>query len=67
MQPSPFQVHKFWLLRAASVLVVTAVVEGLVGQFAPRPAFWAALVASSLPLTMILFVALPLLRREERG
>lgn len=61
-----FQVHKPWLIRAALVLVATVLAEGAVVWFAPRPILWAALIGGSLPLTMHLFVALPILREEGR-
>jgi hypothetical protein len=61
-----FQVHRFWLIRAALVLVLTCLADGIVVWFAKRPIFWATLIASSLPFTMAIFVALPILREERR-
>jgi hypothetical protein len=61
-----FQIHKSWFIRAALVLVITGLADGLVVWFAQRPILWATLIASSLPISMILFVALPVLREEKR-
>lgn len=61
-----FAVHRFWLIRATLVLLITLLVDGLVARFAPHPARYCALIASSLPLTMIVFVAIPALRQESR-
>jgi hypothetical protein len=66
MKPTAFQVHKFWLIRAVLVLVVTVLADGVVVWFAQRPIFWAALIGSSLPFSMVVFVAIPLLREERR-
>jgi hypothetical protein len=66
MKPTAFQVHKFWLIRAALVLVVTVLADGVVVWFAQRPIIWAALIGSSLPFSMVVFVAIPLLREERR-
>ncbi|MGA2130770.1 MAG: hypothetical protein ABSH50_00515 [Bryobacteraceae bacterium] len=66
MKLAAFQVHKSWLIRAALVLVVTVLVDGVVVWFAPRPIFWATLIGGSLPLSMSLFVAFPILREEAR-
>ena len=66
MKLTAFQVHKFWLIRAVLVLVVTFLADGIVVCFAPRPIFWAALIGSSLPFTMVVFVAFTILREEKR-
>ena len=58
--------HNFRQSAPIGAVVATGVVETLVAKFTQRPAYWAVLVACSLPLTMVLFVALPLLRRESR-
>ena len=60
------QIHKSWLIRAALVLVVTGLVDGVAVWFAQRPIFWAALIGSSLPFSMVVFVVFPLLREERR-
>jgi len=66
MKLTAFQVHKSWLIRAVLVLVVTVLADGVVVWFAPRPILWAALIGGSLPLSMFVFVARPILREEER-
>ena len=59
-----WQTHKFWVVRTALVLIVTALAEAVVVWLVPRPIFWVALVAGTLPLSMVFLVAFPLLRRE---
>jgi hypothetical protein len=66
MKLTAWQVHKSWVIRAALVLVVTCVADGVVVWFAQRPILWATLIAGSLPLSMIVFVAMPILREERR-
>jgi hypothetical protein len=66
MPQTAFQVHKVWLIRAVLVLVITALADGVVVWFAQRPLFWAVLIGSSLPFSMMVFVALPVLREESR-
>jgi hypothetical protein len=66
MPQTAFQVHKFWLIRAVLVLLITAVADGVVVWFAQRPLFWAVLIGSSLPFSMTVFVAIPVLREESR-
>ena len=66
MKPTAFQVHKSWLIRAALVLVLTALADGIVVWFVRRPNFWTALIGSSLPFTMVVFVAFTILREEKR-
>jgi membrane protein YdbS with pleckstrin-like domain len=61
-----FQVHKFWLIRATLVLVLTCLADGIVVWFAQRPLFWAVLIGSTLPFSMVVFVAIPLFREESR-
>jgi hypothetical protein len=46
--------------------VVTCLADGAIAWFVERPIFWATLVAGSLPISMIVFVAIPILREEER-
>jgi hypothetical protein len=60
------QVHSSWLMRAALVLLVTALADGLTAWLAPRPMLWCALIASTLPLSMIVFVVFPMLRQDRR-
>jgi hypothetical protein len=66
MKQSAFQVHKFWLIRAALVLAITVLADAVVASFVQRPLFWGALIGSSLPFTLVVFVAFPLLREEKR-
>lgn len=61
-----FQVHKVWLIRAVVVLLVTVLVDGAVVWFVQRPLLWAVLIPGSLPLSMFVFVANPILREERR-
>jgi hypothetical protein len=66
MKLTAFQVHKSWLIRTALVLVVTVLADGLTAWFVPRPFRWCTLIASSLPISMVVFVAIPILRQERR-
>jgi hypothetical protein len=66
MKLTAFQVHKPWLIRATLVLVVTVLADGAVVWFAQRPILWAAPIGGSLPLSMFVFVAIPILREEGR-
>jgi len=66
MKLAPFQVHKSWLTRTALVLVVTVLADAAAVWFAQRPLLWATLIAASLPVSMIVFVVIPMLRQESR-
>jgi hypothetical protein len=66
MQLTAFQVHKSWLIRAALVLLVTVLADGVAVGFAQRPLFWAVLIPGTLPLSMFFFVAVPILREDKR-
>jgi hypothetical protein len=66
MKLTAFQVHKSWLTRAALVLLATCLVDGVVVWFAQRPLLWAALIPGTLPLSMFVFVANPILSAERR-
>jgi hypothetical protein len=66
MKPTAFQVHKFWLIRAVLLVVVTDVADGAVGWFAAKPFPWVALIPGTLPLSMFFFVARPSLKQAER-
>ena len=66
MKPTALQVHKSWLIRAALVLLATVLADGVAVWFAPRPLLWAVLIPGSLPLSMFVFVAIPILREERR-
>jgi peptidoglycan/LPS O-acetylase OafA/YrhL len=61
-----FQVHKSWLMPAVVVLVATVLAVAAVGWFAAKPFPWIGLIAGSLPLSLFIFVALPLLKRAHR-
>jgi hypothetical protein len=65
MDPTAFQVHKWWFTRAAVVLVITVLAVGATAYLIERPILWCTLIGSSLPLTMCVFVAWPLLHRES--
>jgi len=66
MKLTAFQVHRSWLIRAVLVLLATALADGAVVWFAQRPILWAVLIPGSLPLSMFVFVANPILREERR-
>ena len=66
MQLTAFQVHKSWLIRAVLVLLITVLVDGTVVWFVQRPLLWAVLIPATLPLSMFVFVANPILREESR-
>jgi hypothetical protein len=66
MQHTAFQVHKSWIIPAVLLLSVTGAIEAIVGWLAPKPLPWIALIAGSLPLTLFIFVAWPLIRRETQ-
>jgi hypothetical protein len=66
MNLTALQVHKSWLIRAVLVLLVTVLADGAVVWFAQRPLLWAVLIPGSLPLSMFVFVANPILREERR-
>ena len=66
MKLPAFQVHKSWLTRTALLLVVTALAVSATAWFVQRPILWCTLIASSLPLTLFVFVVMPTLRQESR-
>jgi uncharacterized membrane protein len=66
MEQSAFQVHKWWVTRAVLVLLVTALAEGAAAEFLRHPILWCTLIAGSLPLSMMIFVLLPILREQNR-
>jgi hypothetical protein len=59
-------VYKPWLMRAALVLFVTGLVDGVTVWFTQRPVLWATLIASSLPISITAIVIIPMLRQESR-
>jgi hypothetical protein len=66
MNLTALQVHKSWLIRAALVLVITCLADGTAVWFTQRPILWSALISGTLPLSMFVFVAIPILRQESR-
>jgi hypothetical protein len=66
MKLRALQIHKPWLIRAALVLLVTVLADGLTAWFVSRPLLWCTLIASSLPISMVAFVAIPILRQERQ-
>jgi hypothetical protein len=66
MTRTAWQVHRSWFIRAALVLVITCLAEGATAWFVQRPILWVALIAGTLPLSMMFFVAMPVLRQESR-
>jgi len=64
MEPTVFQVHKSWRIRATLVLVATGLADCATVWFTQRPILWATLIASSLPVSMIVFVLIPILRQR---
>jgi len=65
MNASVWQVHSFWVLRTALILVITALAEAALVFALPQPARWVALIAGTLPVTLYFFVALPLIRKDQ--
>jgi hypothetical protein len=63
MSSVAYQVHKHWFLRAVLVLLVTGL-AACAAAFAPRPLLWCSLIAGTLPLTLIFFVAFPAMREQ---
>jgi hypothetical protein len=61
-----WQVHKWWVMRTALVLLVTCSIDAAIGGLAAKPFPWVVLIPSTLPLSMICFLAKPLLKKEER-
>jgi hypothetical protein len=66
MTRTAFQVHKSWLMRSMLVLLVTVLADGVVGWLAAKPFPWVVLIPGTLPLTLYLFVGIPLLKQEQR-
>jgi len=61
-----WHVHRWWLMRTALLLVVTCLIDAAVGGLATKPLPWVVLIPGTLPLSMIFFVAMPLLKKDER-
>jgi hypothetical protein len=66
MNRTAFQVHKSWLIPAALVLVLTCLADGLAVSFTQRPMLWATLIPATLPISLFVFVLIPILRRESQ-
>jgi len=66
MKRTECQVLKPWLIRAGLVLLVTGSADCATAWFAQQPLRWCALIGASLPLSMTLFVIIPMLRQESR-
>ncbi len=62
MKQTALQVHKWWLMRAALVLLITVLADGLAASLLAKPFLWCLLIGSSLSLSMTVFVVIPLLR-----
>jgi hypothetical protein len=61
-----WRVHKGWVTRVALVLVVTCLIDAAVGGLMAKPFPWVVLIAGTLPLSMIVFVAIPFLKTVGR-
>jgi hypothetical protein len=61
-----WRVHRWWFIRTALILAPTGLAEAAVGGLAAKPFPWVVLIPSALPLLMIVFVAVPLLKQEGR-
>jgi hypothetical protein len=66
MDQTPWQVHKSWVIRSLLVLVITGLAEAAAGWYAVRPILWVVLIVSTLPASLAIFVAMPVLREENR-
>jgi hypothetical protein len=67
MKPSALQAHKAWLVPAVLILVVTCLIDGIVGAIATKPFPWIILIPGSLPLSMWFFVGRPLLKKRAQA
>jgi hypothetical protein len=59
------QLYK-WPIRMMLVLIVTALVDGIVVWLVPHPLVWANLIGASVPLSVVVFVVIPLLIESKR-
>jgi len=66
MKPTHCQVQKSWAIRASLVLLATGLVDAATAWFAPRPLLWCSLIGASLPISMLGFVVIPMLRQQSR-
>jgi hypothetical protein len=60
------QVLRPWAIRAAFVLVATGLADCVTVWFAQRPLLWSIVIACSLPVSMTVFVIIPMLLEESR-
>jgi hypothetical protein len=67
MNLTALQGHRSWFVRAALVLVGTGLADIAAVWFAQRPILWSTLIASSLPLSMAVFVVIPMLREKRKS
>jgi len=62
-----FEVQRSWSIPAMLVLSITCALDAIVAWLVPKPFPWLGLISGSLPLTMWVFVGLPLLRIETQN
>jgi hypothetical protein len=65
MDKSAWRTHKGWLTRAVVVIVLTGLAEAITVCFVRQPLRYVAWISGSLPLTMFLFVAWPLIKDHD--
>jgi hypothetical protein len=58
-----WHVHKWWFLRAALLLLLTGMMDAILGGFAAKPFPWDVLIPATLPMSMVCFAALPIIRK----
>ncbi len=61
-----WRVHRWWLIRTALILAAAGLADAAVGGLAAKPFPWVVLIPGALPLLMIFFVAMPLLKKEQQ-
>jgi hypothetical protein len=61
-----WHVHKWWVTRTALILVTTSLIDAAVGGLAAKPFPWVVLITGALPLSLMFFIAIPLLKKAER-
>jgi len=54
-----------WAVRLILLVLLVAVADGLVGQFARKPFPWTVLIPASLPVLICVLVILPMTRAEK--
>jgi hypothetical protein len=60
-----WNVHKWWLRRAGAVLIGTVLAEVIIVLTTAQPIRWVGWIAGSLPVSLYVFVVLPLIRRDS--